>query len=496
MTQGSEYEKRLMLLEKKLCREKKARQLAEQQLEEYSRKIYLTNQSLTESLEHARKKQRELVFLKEVTAIVTSDLSIGELLGKAVSLAGQFFNARCGHFFYTSDGALIQEHKNQTWFQQAGWQLDEALSEAVLNLLPFEYDEDYEHWLVSPLEEADIKVSLTSFNWMVYVNFKLLDDRVVWMVLLSDDDFLDEESLYVLDTAKDSFVSGIRRRLGELQVRQRNAQLQKTIRQLEQTRQQLVQSEKMASLGQLAAGVAHEINNPVSFIRSNTEILVEYLSDFDGFVKKLNGVSQEFGKVTVEEFQKIQQSLDLRFVSEDTHSVLDANLEGLDRISDIIESLRTFSHAGEKEFTPVSLADCIENALKVTANALKYEYQVHNSLDSKLPTIIGDMGQLQQVFVNLLINATHAMPEGGDIYIDSDVQDGNVKITVKDNGAGMDDKTLRQLFTPFFTTKPVGVGTGLGLSVSFAILEAHNATINVESEVGKGSTFAILFPLP
>ena len=494
MGDHQQLEKRLGILERKLVREKKARNLAEQQLEEFSREIYLTNVSLKESLDEAKKKQQELAYLRDASSIVISDMPIGEMLANVITLTGWFLGASAGFFFYTHEGSLIQEHHNHMWFQKNGWQMDDNIAESLIKLLPVTDPEEAEHWLVTPLDDIEDE-ALAKYTWAVYVNFKLLDDRVIWMALLSQAPFVDEEALYVLDTAKGNLTSGIKRRLGELKVRQRNAQLQKTVSELEQARQQLVQSEKMASLGQLAAGVAHEINNPVGFIRSNTEVLVEYLSDINHFVKGLQNSIDNHGNIGPEELQAIAHVSDMEFVLNDTGEVLKANLEGVDRIRDIIESLKTFSHSGENALSPISLYACIENALKVTANALKYKYKVINELPESLPEIMGDLGQLQQVFVNLLINASHAMPDGGTIRLYYIKDEAGVTVCVEDNGAGMDEETKKRLFTPFYTTKPVGVGTGLGLSVSYAILEAHNASISVQSEIGQGTTFFLSFPL-
>ena len=473
---------------------KKAREIAETQLEEYSRKIYLTNVSLQESLDHAKKKQQELAYLREASSIVISDLPIGELLSKAITLTGWFFGASAGFFFYTNDGKLIQDHHYQMWFQDRGWQADQIISEALLDLLPVTDADETGHWVMVPLDDIS-QGPLARFTYAVYVNFKLLDDRVIWMTLVSESPFVDEEALYVLDTARGNLTSGIRRRLGELKVRQRNAQLQKTVSQLEQARQQLLLSEKMASLGQLAAGVAHEINNPVGFIRSNSEVLVEYLNDFKAFVAGLESHVNNHGQINSEDLQAIAQSADMEFVLSDTAEVLKANLEGVDRIREIIESLKTFSHSGENQLTRISLWGCINNALKVTDNALKYKYKVANELTENLPDINGNQGQLQQVFVNLFINATHAMPDGGQIRLYQQKTADAVTICVEDNGVGMSEETKKRLFSPFYTTKPVGIGTGLGLSVSYAIMEAHNAKISVDSEMGKGSTFYLTFPV-
>ena len=157
--------------------------------------------------------------------------------------------------------------------------------------------------------------------------------------------------------------------------------------------------------------------------------------------------------------------------------------------------MKSFSHAGDENLIEMSLSECVEAALKVTANVFKYEHQIDNQLSLASPMIMGNLGQLQQVFVNLFVNAAYAMEGGGQLSIHHSQDNDRVIIHVKDTGSGMDKETVSQLFTPFFTTKPVGVGTGLGLSVSYAILEAHDAQVTVDSEIGVGTTFNLSFPV-
>jgi two-component system NtrC family sensor kinase len=156
---------------------------------------------------------------------------------------------------------------------------------------------------------------------------------------------------------------------------------------------------------------------------------------------------------------------------------------------------RLISHAGDAKLIQISLSKCVDAALRIARNVFKYEHQIDNQMNISSPLVLGDLGQLQQVFMNLFINAAYAMQGGGKLSIWHTEENHRVIIHVKDTGCGMNEETISKLFTPFFTTKPVGVGTGLGLSVSYVILEAHNVQVTVDSEIGLGSTFNLSFPV-
>jgi len=167
----------------------------------------------------------------------------------------------------------------------------------------------------------------------------------------------------------------------------------------------------------------------------------------------------------------------------------------VERISDIIAGLKTFSHQGEADFRPLSIVDTVSAALKVVKNEVKYKHNVQHVMPDKDILVMGKLGQIQQVFVNLLVNAAQAMPDGGSIIIEYSMSRKECFIKVTDTGIGMSVDTQKQLFNPFYTTKSVGEGTGLGLSISYSILESHKGSIDVVSRLGKGSTFTVTLPL-
>jgi signal transduction histidine kinase len=446
------------------------------------------------SLASSKKKQAELEFLDKASDVIISELSIKELLFNTVELTGNFFSAECGFFVITQAGVPEELDKTQIWYKKSGWSPKKELLFAAMECLPLAQDEVYASWLVSPIDSENSE-KLAEFSWIVYVNLELLNDRKAWIVFLSRAEYLDEESLFVLDTSKRNLLSGILRRLSDVRILERTNQLQDSVSSLEKAKNQLMQSEKMASLGQLAAGVAHEINNPIGFIRSNMEMLFDYLKEYDALHKDIKHHLSVSGPMNKRMFEELCSNADIDYIENESKDLMQSNIDGIDRIRDIVDSLKTFSHSGGSTFCEMSIVSCIDDALKISWNALKYGHKVENTLTHSLPLITGNTGQLQQVFVNLFVNAAYAMKNGGVLSISSKQSANSLTIQVSDTGMGMDKDTLRQLFTPFFTTKAVGVGTGLGLSVSYAIIEAHDAKINVSSVKSVGTTFEICFAI-
>ena len=491
----AEFDKRISVLERKAAREKKARNLAESQLEEYSRKIYETNQSLQIALHSATQKQSELKYLGMASSCVASERPLEDMIANIVELTGKFCRAYCGKYLVTDQNNQLKGDIPQVWQSKSGWHLNQELEDLITANLPLSLGELKRSWTISSVKSTNKGIDDTHYT-LFYINFALADQHLGWLAFLTQADIVSDEILSVLATAKEHLLSGIRRRLTDERILRRNTQLQESLDKLEKARRQLIQSEKMASLGQLAAGVAHEINNPLAFIRSNMEVLKQYLTDYQTFHKNLEVQLQADGKLDSCFYQEQSTNIDLPYISEDSGDLMISNISGLDRVKEIVENLKSFSHAGDEALIPISIFDCVAAALKVTNSLFKYEHHIENSLSQTCPAITGNAGQLQQVFINLFVNAAYAMEGGGKLSISSTQIGNKLVIKISDTGCGMDEETLTQLFTPFFTTKPVGVGTGLGLSVSYAILEAHHVGVEVNSELGKGSTFNLSFPIP
>lgn len=277
--------------------------------------------------------------------------------------------------------------------------------------------------------------------------------------------------------------------------------LEQKIKNLEQMQVQLVQSEKMASIGQLSAGIAHEINNPIGFITSNLGTLSEYVNDIKTLLAEWSGVEsciQEGKYERLPELMKRVDStkgkIDLNYILGDIDTLLAESKEGTDRVKSIVINLKDFSHVDETERKYANLNKGLESTLKIIWNELKYKAEVIRDF-GELPEILCYPRQLNQVFMNLLINAVQAIPERGTITIRTRCENNAIVVSVADTGAGIPPEVMSRIFDPFFTTKEIGKGTGLGLSISYNIVKKHHGKIDVESIVGGGTTFVITIPV-
>ncbi len=282
----------------------------------------------------------------------------------------------------------------------------------------------------------------------------------------------------------------------------RTEKLLKTTRELEEQQAQLVQAEKLASLGQIAAGIAHEINNPMSFVMSNLSTLTQYVSAFKAFLRcydeleELVGVAPE-GQVAalLSRIQALREQEDLGFILEDVNELLEDSRQGAQRVKDIVQSLRMFirDETGQAPEV-VDVNQELAASLKMMRKEFEGRCEVHCDY-GQVPPILGYSTQLNQVFTNLLSNAAQAIEARGEIRVSSFQEGDGVVVKISDTGHGMCKEVLARLFTPFFTTKQPGKGTGLGLSISYGIISRHKGRIEVQSEPGKGTTFTVRLPV-
>lgn len=266
--------------------------------------------------------------------------------------------------------------------------------------------------------------------------------------------------------------------------------------QLTRVREQLLQSEKLASIGQLAAGVAHEINNPVGYVSSNLNTLKGYVDELVRLLGDYRSLVAAADGPAAAQIEQRWRQLDVDFLQRDLVELLHESSEGLARIRKIVQDLKDFSRVDrEPVFAMADLHDCIESSLNVAANEIKYKADVVREYGD-LPQIECVASQLAQVCLNLVVNAAQAMGEQrGQITVRTGCADGKVWLSISDTGCGMSDAVIARVFDPFFTTKEVGKGTGLGLSISFGIIEQHHGSIEVDSREGAGTTFRITLPV-
>ncbi|MFT5851685.1 MAG: two-component system NtrC family sensor kinase [Colwellia sp.] len=272
--------------------------------------------------------------------------------------------------------------------------------------------------------------------------------------------------------------------------------LEGVVSKLKTTQGQLIQSAKMASLGQLTAGIAHEINNPISYSYSNLSCLSENITELfklDKIIQDHNS-DKESADTVLSQYKIVREQIDADYLISDMPGLLLDTIEGIERVKKIILNLKQISYKGDDQLIACNINSCIKDCLKATANELKYSMAIKLDL-ADCGNILGQPYDLNQVFINLFINASHACETNGVLTISSVIDKDNVIIYVQDNGKGISEKNISNVFDPFYTTKPISEGTGLGLPISHAIIEKHNGIIEVESEINVGTCFKITLPL-
>lgn len=287
--------------------------------------------------------------------------------------------------------------------------------------------------------------------------------------------------------------SGFMLRLND-KLNRSNIEREKVYQDLKSAESQILQNDKMASIGQLAAGVAHEINNPCGFILSNLNSLRRYVERVKEFLtvqgEALAGLPPD--EVALVENKK--KSLKINYIIEDMASLVNESYEGAERIKNIVKDLKNFSHVNESEMSLTDINAGIESTLNIVWNEIKYKAVVKKEFGN-IPQIQCNSGQINQVVLNMLVNAAQAMEKQGEITVRTWSDDQSIYIAIADTGPGIPPDIMGRLFEPFFTTKEVGKGTGLGLSIAYDIVKKHNGEIMVESEVCRGTTFTIRLPL-
>lgn len=272
---------------------------------------------------------------------------------------------------------------------------------------------------------------------------------------------------------------------------------QRLIEQLKATQGQLLQSDKLASLGQLAAGVAHEINNPVGYIHSNLNTLKGYLLDMEKLAEAGARLEAECpgDSETLVRLRALRQELDEAFLREDAAALVNESLEGAEQVKKIVLDLKTFARPDQEQWGEVDLNENLASTLNILRSELGQKAEIIVDFEN-LPPVRGVPGRLNQVFVNLLLNASQAIQQQqGTIRVRSLSRDAEAVVEITDTGSGIQQEHLDHLFEPFFTTKPVGQGTGLGLSIAYGIVKEHGGEIQVESTPGRGSLFRVILPL-
>ena len=281
----------------------------------------------------------------------------------------------------------------------------------------------------------------------------------------------------------------------ELKVQERTIALETANKKLKETQAMMVHSEKMRSLGELVAGIAHEINNPVNFIHGNIMILQNYVKDLFDVINLYETAEGSIPADIKEKIENLKKEIDLDFIKDDVNDLIKSCKEGTERTKNIVLDLKNFSRMEEMVLTQFDIPKEIDTTLNILNNKYKNRITVIKNYAPDTPKIEAYGGQLNQVFMNILDNAQDAIEGSGTLTINTYKEDENVKIEFIDTGSGIPEENLKKIFDPFFTTKQVGKGTGLGMSISYRVIKDHNGTIEVESEVGKGTKFTVTLPI-
>ncbi len=312
----------------------------------------------------------------------------------------------------------------------------------------------------------------------------------------NDDGAVEHVCICVYDTTTQASQQQQLRLISE-QLEAEHKEQQILIKKLEEAQGQLIQSEKMASIGQLSAGIAHEINNPVGFITSNIQTLGDYFQRLASALEDFKQVGRATNDPTIiANCEAIIKKHQIDYILEDTDDLINESLEGSSRVMSIVKNLKEFSHIDGSEWTYASIENCIESTLKIINNEIKYHITLERDYQLNMPEVYCQPMQINQVLLNILVNASQAIEGEGTIRISLHTYaEKSVQIRIKDSGCGIPAEIRDKIFDPFFTTKEVGSGTGLGLSVSYGIVKNHRGTIELTSDVGAGTEFIITLPI-
>jgi two-component system NtrC family sensor kinase len=266
--------------------------------------------------------------------------------------------------------------------------------------------------------------------------------------------------------------------------------------ELRTMQEQLFRQDKLAAVGQLAAGIAHDINNPVGFVKSNLVSLRKYTSRLLAWVDTVDGeVLRWLPRRVKGELETRRRQLNMAYIRDDLPSVIDESLEGVERIRKIVSDLLSYARNDAEAVKPVDLLSCIDSSVSLLWNEIKHRCELIREC-APLPPVLCDPQRISQVFVNIISNALHALPpEGGRLTIQTLVEGESAVVRFIDNGSGIPADILTRIFDPFFTTKEPGKGTGLGLAISHQIVQRYGGSIEVESQEGSGTTFTIRLPV-
>lgn len=494
-------------------REKQARAQMERMLEDKTREVYSSNQQLLEQYQELESRSLENEFLYAVVSMTDERLTIDQALLSFSKKVCDIFklDLACVYRpdiknenqlnykgFYSSD--LEGYADFDSCMQELSFEVGKGIPGETYQYNDIQLYTDLRHDSPRSSDRVELLMSMglyKAFCLPIHSYEKIIG--IVEFFYKTESGFQDK-TLEVVLTAAHQLGGLIERRESENDL-QKNFQQTKIMNEkLMETQEQLVQSEKMASIGQLSAGVAHEINNPIAFVISNVSTLKEYIDitndvyqDYQKLIEAVESSNLEEAAKQIAKIKEFEEEEDFEFVIDDMKSIAEETNIGATRVKDIVKGLKSFSRTDQGIIEKADLNECIDQTIKIAWNELKYKCEIVKKFNP-LPEINCLAGQINQVLMNLIVNAGQAIEEKGTITIETDVVGMYISIKISDDGKGIPQENIEKLFNPFFTTKAVGQGTGLGLSISYGIIQRHKGKIEVTSEVGKGTCFEIKLP--
>lgn len=468
-----------------LDRERQAREQAEQILEKKSYNLFKINQRLQEQYVNASRRTQEVDYLYRITNLeIQTDIK--KLFSEFLEISSMLIWADAS-FAFKVNSLEDKLEPVANFIINADDNKNDEINDDFVNenfdFLNIHMD------CIKPIRFSGFLKDMIKLNSRYQgLNFSYIfpfrvghnESYLIWFTF-SNAKELEARTLNLIE-------SGLHQMLNTMIKFNSKIELEENFRRLKEVKSQLIQSEKMASLGTISAGIAHEINNPLSFLLTNSEVMKEYISSVINYINSLEKMINFDSNI---DLKKEKNEID--FILQDTPMLMNESLEGIERIKQIVSGLKTFSRADDGIAKSFTLNECVESSLRLVSNELKHKSKVFKKLSS-IHLIKGADGQIIQVLTNLLVNSAQAIDEFGEISIETYDDDQFAFVKVSDNGKGISQENLKQLFTPFFTTKPTGQGTGLGLSISYGIIKKHSGEISVESTEGVGTSFLIKLP--
>lgn len=447
----------LEILQVRLNREQAARLQAEKLLEEKSRELFTVNQSLKDAAEKISAESMQL-------SVILDETSFAILLS-------------------TAEGRIVMSNKTARRFFTSG-QAD-IVGHPVLDFLKIEDTDTLDETDGLFEEEETPNVSIYAENEIFDAEGRCVDGNLFPM----------EVSVCNLDWGAGTHYMWLCRDTS------RNKTIEAQKQALEQ---ELRHGQKLEALGTLASGIAHEINTPIQFISDNISFMQDSFNDLktliEGFQALIDGLEGDQKAVLKEKVDALLEDADYEFLEEEIPGSIEQSREGTKRVARIVSAIKDFAHPGSEEKSTININDAIQTTATVSHNQWKYVADLSMDLDENLPNILGYLGDINQVLLNLVVNAAHAIEEKaaegmGSISIQTSANSTHVCVTVRDNGCGIPKHHIEKIYDPFFTTKEVGKGTGQGLAIIHNIVaNKHNGVIHVSSEEGEGTVFTLKFP--